>query len=68
MNILLLSIIYLLPTDNKGTPVCHYFAREWLKMGHKVRGVHYQAVYPAPFYWMGKLNCGKIVAKTGGLC
>ena len=67
MNILLLSIIYPLPTDNKGTPVCHYFAREWLKMGHKVRVVHYQAVYFRPFYWMARLNRQKITAKTGAV-
>ena len=67
MNILLLSIIYPLPTDNKGTPVCHFFAREWLKMGHKVRVVHYQAVYPRPFYWVARLNRQKITAKTGAV-
>lgn len=67
MNILLLSIIYPLPTDNKGTPVCHYFAREWLKMGHNVRVVHYQAVYPRPLYWVARLNREKVTAKTGAV-
>ena len=67
MNILLLSIIYPLPTDNKGTPVCHYFAREWVKMGHDVRVVHYQAVYPRPFYWVARLNREKVTAKTGAV-
>ena len=67
MNILLLSIIYPLPTDNIGTPVCHYFAREWLKMGHNVRVVHYQAVYPRPFYWVARLNREKVTAKTGAV-
>lgn len=67
MNILLLSIIYPLPTDNKGTPVCHYFTREWLKMGHNVRVVHYQAVYPRPFYWVARLNREKVTAKTGAV-
>lgn len=67
MNILLLSIIYPLPTDNKGTSVCHYFTREWLKMGYNVRVVHYQAVYPRPFYWVARLNREKVTAKTGAV-
>lgn len=68
MNILLLSTIYPLPDkENKGTSVCHYFASEWAKMGHKVRVVHYQAVYPAPFYWAARLARNKISAKTGAV-
>ena len=68
MNILLLSNIYPLPNKgNKGTPVCHYFAREWVNMGHKVYVVHYQAVYPMPFYWLARINREKIAAKTGAV-
>ena len=67
MNILLLSSIYPLPMDNKGTPVCHYFTREWLKMGYNVRVVHYQAVYPMPFYWIARLNREIIAARTGAV-
>ena len=68
MNLLLISTIYPLPDKgNKGTPVCHYFTREWVKMGHNVRVVHYQSVYPAPFYWMASLNRDRIVAKTGAV-
>lgn len=67
-NILLLSTIYPLPTkDNQGTPVCHYFTREWVKMGYNVRVVHYQTVYPAPFYWVARLNRKKIAARTGAV-
>lgn len=66
-NILLLSTIYPLPKDNRGTPVCHYFTREWIKMGYNVRVVHYQAVYPLPFYWMARLNRKKIAARTGAV-
>lgn len=67
-NILLLSTIYPLPSkDNHGTPVCHYFTREWVKMGYNVRVVHYQAVYPMPFYWLARLNREKIVARTGAV-
>lgn len=67
-NILLLSLIYPLPTrDNKGTSVCHFFTREWVKMGYNVRAVHVQAVYPHPFYWVAKLNAKRIAAKTGAV-
>lgn len=66
-NILLLSTIYPLPKDNRGTYVCHYFTREWVKMGYNVRVVHYQAVYPAPFYWIARLNRKKIAARTGAV-
>lgn len=66
-SILLLSTIYPLPKENKGTPVCHYFAREWVKMGYNVRVVHYQAVYPMPLYWLARLNRKKIAAQTGAV-
>ena len=67
MNILLISTIYPLLEGNKGTPVCHYFAREWVKMDYNVRVVHYQAVFPMPFYWAARLNRQKIAAKTGAV-
>ncbi len=67
-NILLISTIYPIPEKgNQGTPVCHYFTREWLKMGCNVRVVHFQSVYPAPFYWMARLNRERIAAKTGAV-
>lgn len=67
MNILLLSTIYPLPEDNKGTAVCHFFTREWVRMGHKVCVVHIQAVYPRFFYWMARLARNRIAAKTGAV-
>ncbi len=68
MNILLISSIYPLPSsDNQGTPVCHYFTREWVKMGYNVRVVHFQAVYPAPFYWVARANRNAIAARTGAV-
>lgn len=67
-NILLLSTIYPLPTeDNKGTAVCHFFAREWVKMGYNVRVVHIQAVYPRFFYWLARIARKRIAAKTGAV-
>lgn len=67
MNILLLSTIYPLPEGNKGTAVCHFFTREWVKTGHNVRVVHIQAVYPRFFYWIARLARKRIAAKTGAV-
>ena len=68
LNILLISTIYPLPNKgNKGTYVCHYFTKEWVKMGYNVRAIHVQAVYPRPFYWMARLNAKRIAAKTGAI-
>lgn len=68
MNILLISTIYPQPgPENHGTKVCHFFAQEWLKMGHNVQVIHYQAVYPRPFYWAAKLMRNFLAAKTGAV-
>ncbi|MBE9469357.1 MAG: glycosyltransferase family 4 protein [Bacteroidetes bacterium] len=68
-NILLLTNIY--PLFDKfvsfGTPVCHYFAKEWVKLGYNVKVIHTQAVYPHFFYLFAKLARGFIEAKTGGI-
>lgn len=67
-NILLISTIYpILNSQNYGTKVCHYFARDWIKMGYNVRVVHYQAIYPRPFYWVAKLMRNYLAAKTGAV-
>ena len=37
MRITILTPIYATTTEGAGaTPVVHYFAREWVKMGHEV--------------------------------
>lgn len=67
-NILLLSSIYPLPSNkNQGTPVCHYFTREWVKVGYNVHAVHIQAVYPRILYFLARLNTKRIAAKTGAV-
>ena len=67
-NILLLTTIYPLPnSDSQGTPVCHYFTREWVKMGYEVKVIHFQAVYPVVFYLMAKLFREKIASRTGAV-
>lgn len=68
MKILLLSSIYPLPgPDNQGTKVCHFFAKEWVAAGHSVVAVHFQATYPAPFYWVASLFQKKLAARTGSI-
>lgn len=68
MNIVLLSTIYPLPgKDNKGTPVCHYFTREWVKDGHSVLAIHVQSVYPRCLYWVARLFRRYIASKTGAV-
>lgn len=49
-NILFLSTIYPTP-EWEDTPVCHYFTKEWVKMGYNVKVIHYQSIFPVFFYW-----------------
>ena len=65
-NILLITNIY--PTNNPnygGTHVCHFYTREWLKMGYNVRVIHFDSLFPKPYYWVGRLFQSLIQAKTG---
>lgn len=67
MNILLLSSIYPLPNNNKGTLICHYFAKEWQGLGYDVKVVHMQAIYPKFFYCIARFASQKIASFTGAL-
>ena len=65
-NVLLLTNIY--PMNDKsysGTPVCHYFTREWVRMGYNVKVVHFESLFPRIYYGIGKLFNSYIQAKTG---
>lgn len=65
-KILLLTNIY--PNNDPqygGTKVCHSFTTEWIKMGYEVRVIHFDSLFPRPYYWVGKLFNSKIQAKTG---
>lgn len=65
-NILLLTNIY--PNNDPeygGTAVCHSFTTEWVKMGYNVRVVHFDSLFPRPYYWVGKMFNERIQAKTG---
>ncbi len=65
-NILLLTNIY--PNNDPeygGTTVCHSFTKEWAAMGYNVRVVHFDSLFPRPYYWVGRLFKERIQAKTG---
>lgn len=45
-NILLITTLYPIFTkENRTTYVCHYFARDWVKLGYNVRVIHIQPEY-----------------------
>ena len=55
-NILVLTSIYPAPDlEKEDTPVVHYFAREWIKMGYNVRVIHYPANFPKIVMWGASL-------------
>lgn len=66
-NILLLTTIYPASDLKYETPVIHYFTREWVKLGYKVKVIHHQVVYPTFFYLMAKLFRDKIASLTGAI-
>ena len=51
-NILLITSLY--PAEDikikNNTAVCHYFAKEWVKMGYNVRVINLYNEYPAYYY------------------
>lgn len=65
-KILMLTNIY--PTNDpsyEGTHVCHFFTREWVKMGYDVRVIHFESRFPSIYYKLGGLFQQAIMAKTG---
>ena len=68
MNILLITNIY--PNNDPkygGTRICHSFAKEWQAMKHNVYVVHFDSLFPCPYYWIGSLFYHRIQAKTGSV-
>lgn len=54
MKILLISTMYPTPL-RPSTKVCHYFAREWVKMGHEVLVINYRSMFPRIYTDMARL-------------
>lgn len=64
-NILLLASIY--PVNREGyvgTNICHYFAKEWVKMGYNVKVLFFWSTFPKPYYWITRPFVSKLRAKT----
>lgn len=57
MKILLLTSMYPIPGIKipGATSVCHYFAREWIKMGHEVHVINLYTIYPRIFHVFGRM-------------
>lgn len=55
MKLFVITPIYATTTGNQGaTPVVHYFAKEWVKMGQEVIVFQFVAKYPGIMYWAGR--------------
>ena len=68
MNIYLLTSVYPAKDAPKGTtPVVHYFAKEWVAMGHQVHVFHLESVFPRPYYIIGKLFKNTLDSRLGHL-
>jgi glycosyltransferase involved in cell wall biosynthesis len=50
LKILILTAHYPNSQFSYETPVVHFFAKEWMKMGHSVKVIHYRSVFPSLFY------------------
>ena len=59
-NILIMTSQYKNPLAKYETPVVHYYALEWMKMGFNVNVIHYQSVFPRVLYFLArKLSSAK---------
>lgn len=56
MKILLLTEIYPSPTHGtkNETVICHYFAKEWTKLGHEVKAVRFNPLLPWYYVLFGR--------------
>ena len=68
-KILMLTTVYpspdLLTTNN--TNVCHYFAKEWVKMGHEVVVIYNYPVYLKILHFVSKFLSAYIASKFSAL-
>lgn len=65
-NILLITSLY--PSNDakfkNNTSVCHYFAKEWVKMGYKVRVIYLYNEYPLILYPLLKIAQGILAERV----
>lgn len=68
MRLFVLTPIYSSTTQGSGTtPVVHYFAKEWVKLGHDVHVYHLCARFPGFFYYVSRLFQHKLNTIFGSL-
>ena len=68
MRIFLVTPIYANTTHGSGaTPVVHYFAKEWVKMGNEVHVYHIRARFPRWFYSISRRFQHKLNTYFGSL-
>lgn len=47
------------------TPIVHYFAKEWVKMGYDVHAIHIESSFPKIFYCFAKLFRNRLSTVLG---
>lgn len=70
MNILIITQLYPQPDDegqNKPTHTVEYFAKEWVKSGHKVVVAHCSSKFPFIFYLIPGNIKNKLAVKTSNI-
>lgn len=67
MNVLLITSVYPnIEPNTSSTPVVHYFAREWVKLGHNVRVISCPSNFPWYLRYPANIFKKLISSKTGG--
>ena len=70
MNILVITQLYPEPDDvgdNKPTRTVEYFAKEWVKQGHRVIVAHCSSKFPFPFYFIPPVIKNKLEGATSNI-
>ena len=66
MKVFLFTSVYPSKNAPKGTtPVVHYFAKEWVLMGHQVHVFHLESAFPGFYYLIGKLFGDQLYSRFG---
>ena len=66
MRIVLITSVYPSKDATLGTTsVVHFFAKEWMNMGHDVFVIHAKTVFPRGYYLVGKLFGRHIASRLG---
>lgn len=57
--------MYPVPNSLPQTPTCHFFTKEWGKMGYNVMVIHYQSIFPIFLYWISSLFTKQVARFIG---